>query len=174
MMVHITKTHIVLCLMMFHSTKMKNDFNIWIQHIKKVGKHSIPTAHMLTYTRNKFPANYYSSDKIMVHITKTHIVLCLMIFHSTKAKMIWYLDSAHQNSWKTLTFSNSYAHTHQKLISNQLYSIDKMMVQVTILFYVWWSSTQPKQTWFDIWIQHIKTVGKHSLSVICMLTHIRN
>jgi len=31
-----------------------------------------------------------------------------------------------------------------------------------------------KQKWFDIWIQHIKTVGKHSLSVIHMLTLIRN
>jgi len=28
------------------------------------------------------------------------------------------LDSAHQNSWKTLSFSNPYAHTHEKLISN--------------------------------------------------------
>ena len=68
---------------------------------------------------------------MMVQLTKTHIVLCLMIFHSTKSKMIWYLDSADPNSWKTLSFSNSYAHTHQKLITNQLYSSDKMMAQVT-------------------------------------------
>jgi len=48
-----------------------------------------------------------------------------------KAKMIWYLDSAYQNSWKTLSFSNSSAHTHEKLITNQLYSSDKIMAQVT-------------------------------------------
>jgi len=93
-----------------------------------------------------------------------------------KANMIWYLDSAHQNSWKALSSSNSYTLTHQKLIYNQLYSSDKMMVQVTkhIFFYVWWSSTQPKQNWFGIWIEHIKIVGKHSLSVIHLLTHMRN
>jgi len=27
---------------------------------------------------------------------------------------------------------------------------------------------------FIIWIQHIKTIGKHSLSVFHMLSHIRN
>jgi len=31
-----------------------------------------------------------------------------------------------------------------------------------------------KQKQFDIWIQHMKTIGKHSLSVIHMLTHTRN
>jgi len=40
------------------------------------------------------------------------------------------LDSAHQKRWKMLSFSNSYALTHQKLISNQLYSSDKMMVHI--------------------------------------------
>jgi len=34
--------------------------------------------------------------------------------------MIWYLDSAHQNSWKPFSFGNSCAYTDQKLISNQL------------------------------------------------------
>jgi len=28
------------------------------------------------------------------------------------------LDSAHQNNWKTPSFNNSYALTHQKLITN--------------------------------------------------------
>jgi len=42
-----------------------------------------------------------------------------------------YLDSSYQSSWKTLSFSNSYALTHQKLIWNQLYSSDKMMVHMT-------------------------------------------
>jgi len=41
---------------------------------------------MLSHTRNLFPSNFTASDKMMVHITKTHIVLCLMIFHSTKSK----------------------------------------------------------------------------------------
>jgi len=55
----------------------------------------------------------------------------LWSFTQPEAKVIWYLDSAHQNSWKALSFTNSYALTHQKLIANQLYSSDKMMVQVT-------------------------------------------
>jgi len=45
--------------------------------------------------------------------------------------MICYLDSAQQNSWKQLFFSNQHALTIQKLISNQLYSSDKLMVQVS-------------------------------------------
>jgi len=51
--------------------------------------------------------------------------------------MIWYLDSSRQNSWKTLSFSNPYAHTHQKLISNQLYRSNKTIVQVwkTLIIY---------------------------------------
>jgi len=32
-------------------------------------------------------------------------------FTQPKAKMIWYLDSAHQNSWKSLSFINSFAPT---------------------------------------------------------------
>ena len=84
------------------------------------------------HTHQKLISNQlYSNDKMMVQVTKTHIILCLMMFHSTKIKMIWYLDSAHQNSWKALSFSNSYAHIHQKQIYNQLYSSDKMLVQVT-------------------------------------------
>jgi len=35
-------------------------------------------------------------------------------------------------------------------------------------------SLNHNQKWFDIWIQHIKRVGKQSLSVIHFLTHIRN
>jgi len=82
----------------------------------------------------------------MVQVSKTLIIYCLMIFPSTTIKMIWKLDSLHQNSYKPLSSSNSYALTHQKLISKQLYSSDKMIIQVTKtpIFYVWWFSTQPK------------------------------
>jgi len=31
-----------------------------------------------------------------------------------------------------------------------------------------------KQKWFSIWIQHIKTIGKHSIPVIHILSNIRN
>ena len=68
---------------------------------------------------------------MMVHITKTHIVLCLMIFHSSKSKHDLIFDLAHQNNWKALSSSNSYTLTHQKQIYNQLHSSEKMMVQVT-------------------------------------------
>jgi len=68
---------------------------------------------------------------MMVHITKTHIIICLMIIHSTNSKNDLIFGFNTSKNWKTLFFSNSYAHTHQKLISNQLYSSDKMMVQLT-------------------------------------------
>ena len=120
---------------------------------------------------------FYSSDKMIVHITKTHIVLCLMIFHSPKAKMIWYLDSAHQNRWKTIYSNSSYAHTHQKLFSNlllQQWQNGGSSNKKTYYFMLDDLPLNQKQKWFDNWIQHIKTVGKHSLSVIHMLTHTRN
>jgi len=51
-------------------------------------------------------------------------------------------------NWKTLSFSNSYAHTHQKLISNQLYNSDKMMVHITkthiVLCLMFFHSTKSK------------------------------
>jgi len=126
------------------------------------------------------------------------------------AKMIWYLDSAHQNSWKTLSFSNSYAHTHEKLITNQLYSSDKIMAQVknTYCFMFDDLPLNQKQKWFDIWYSsdqimvHVwktlviyclkifhsskskidliirftisKTVGKHSLLTIHILSPTKN
>jgi len=37
--------------------------DIWIQHIKTVGKHSIPTNHVLTYTRNKYITNFIAVTK---------------------------------------------------------------------------------------------------------------
>jgi len=33
---------------------------------------------------------------------------------------------------------------------------------------------KPKQKLFNIWIQHIKRVGKHSISIIHMISHIKN
>ncbi len=68
-----------------HNQKQKR-FGIWIQHIKTVGKHLFSVIHVLTYTRNKFITNFYSSDTFMVQVTKTHIILCLMVFHSSKMK----------------------------------------------------------------------------------------
>jgi len=62
--------------------------------------------------------------------------------------MICYLDSAHQNSWKTLYSNKSYDHIHKKQIYNQLYSSDKLMVQVTkthtILCLIMFHSTKMK------------------------------
>jgi len=124
--VQVTKTQNILCLMIFHSTKMKNDLVFGFSTWKQLENTLLSVIHVLTYTSTKFITNFCSSDTMMVQVTKTHIILCLMIFHSTKSKMIWYLDSAHENRWKTLSFSNSRAHTDQKLIYNHT-----MMVKVT-------------------------------------------
>jgi len=114
---------------------------------------------------------------MVVQITKTHIFYVWWPFTQPKEMMIWYLDSAHQNSWKTLSFSNSYAHTDQNLISNQLlqqWQNGCSSNKNTYYFMFDDLTLNKKQKWFDIWIQHNKTVGNHSLSVIHMLTHMRN
>jgi len=54
--------------------------------MQTVGKHSLSVIHVLTYTRNKFITNFYSSETMMVQVTKTNIILCLMVFHSVKSK----------------------------------------------------------------------------------------
>jgi len=90
--------------------------------------------------------------------------------------MIWYLDSAHQNSWKTLLFSTPYGFTYQKLISNQLYSSGKMDGSHNKNKYYFMFDDLPlnqKQKWFDIWIKPMKTVEKHSFPVIHMLSQTR-
>ena len=73
----------------------------------------------------------YSSDKMMVRVTKTHIILCLMIFHSTRSKNELIFGFSTWKQLENTLFSNSYAHTHKELISNQLYSSDQIMAQVT-------------------------------------------
>jgi len=108
----------------------------------------------------------------MVHITTTHIVLCLTIFHSTKSKN----DLSTSNSWKVLCFSKSYALTHQKPMSNQLYSSDKKVIDTTKTHnvYVWWSSSQPRAN--IIWYLHSahQNNWKHPLSRFHMLPNTRN
>ena len=101
--------------------------DIWIQHIKTAGKHSFPIIHMLTHIRYYFLTNFTAVTKWW--LTYQNHLICDVWWSSTqpKAKMIWYLDSTHQNSWKTL----SYAHTHEKLISNLLLQQWQMVVQVT-------------------------------------------
>ena len=105
------------------------------------------------YTHEKLITNQlYSSDKIMAQVKKHILFYVWWSSTQPKAKMIWYLDSAYQNSWKTLSLSNSSAHTHEKLITNQLYSSDKIMAQVrkTLIFMFWWFCTQPnaKMIWY--------------------------
>jgi len=74
---------------------------------------------------------------MMVHITK-HLFLCLMIVHSTRRKNNLIFGFSTSKQLEELSFSNSYAHTLWKIISNQLYSSDKVMVHITknSLFYV--------------------------------------
>jgi len=90
--------------------------------------------------------------------------------------MIWYLDSALQNSWKTLSFSNSYAHTDQKQISNlllQQWQNDGSSNKNTYYFMFDDLPLNQQQKSFGVWIQHIKTVRKHYPSVIHVLMHTK-
>ena len=119
----------------------------------------------------------YSSDKMMIQVTKT-LTIFYVWWCSTqpKWKMI-FLDSAHLTSWKTLYSNKSYDHIHKKQIYNQLYSSDKLMVQVTKTLYYFMFDDVPlnqNEKWLVIWIQHIKTVGKHSTLTNHMITYTRN
>jgi len=61
---------------------------------------------------------------MMLQVTKIHIVLCLMIFHSTKSKNDVLFGFSTSKKLKKLYFGNSYAHTPETF-SNQLYSSAK-------------------------------------------------
>jgi len=66
---------------------------------------------------------------MMVQVIRIQTILCLLIFHSIKRKMIWYLNL-------TIYSSISYALTHQKLVTYQLYSSYKIMVPALKTFFV--------------------------------------
>ena len=83
MMVEVTKTLIILCLMMFHSTKMKNDLIFGLSRWKHLKTLYSNNSYDQTHKKQKYN-QLYSSDKMMVHLTKTHTISCLMIFQSTK------------------------------------------------------------------------------------------
>jgi len=87
MMVQVTKTHVILCLMIFHPTKMKNDsvfgFSTWKQ-LENILFYSIKSYDHIH--KKQIYNQLYSSDKMMVQVTKTLTILCLMMFHSTKMK----------------------------------------------------------------------------------------
>jgi len=143
---------------------------IWIQHIITVVKHSVAVIHILTHTRNNFPSNFTAMTKWWL---KKHLLFYVW-WSSTKPKlkMIWYLDSAHQNSWKTLLWSHSLETIFQPTL--QQWRNDGSSNKNTYYFMFNDFPLNQKQKWFDIWIQHMKTVGKHSLSVIQKLSHTRN
>jgi len=86
MMVQVTKTHIILCLMIFHSTKNKNDLIFGFSIPKQLESTLFSYSYALTHQQKLISNQLYSSDKMMLHITKTHIILCLTIFHSIKSK----------------------------------------------------------------------------------------
>jgi len=85
MMVQVTKTLIILCLMMFHSTKSKNDLIFGFSTSKQLETLSFISSYAHTHQKQIYN-QLYSSDKTMVQVTKTPIILCLMIFHSTKSR----------------------------------------------------------------------------------------
>jgi len=53
MMVQVTKTHIILCLMIFHSSNSKNDLIFGFSILKQLENTLFqPVIHMLSHTRN--------------------------------------------------------------------------------------------------------------------------
>ena len=121
-------------------------FDIWIQHIKTVGK-TLSFSNSFTPTHQKLISNQlYSSDKMMVQVTKTLIILCLMIFHSTKMKNDLIFGFSTSKQLETTPFSNSYAHRPETISQPTFTAVTKWWFnqQKHIIFYVWWYSTQPK------------------------------
>jgi len=63
MMVQVTKILIIYLMADVPPNQNEKCFDIWIQYIRTVGKHSVPTAHLLTYSRNKFTTNFTAVPK---------------------------------------------------------------------------------------------------------------
>jgi len=77
--------------------------------------------------------------------------------------MMWYLDSAHQNSWKTSSSNNSYDDINKKQIQPTLQKCHNDISSNQNTYYFMFDDFPLNQNekWFDVRIQYIKTVGKH-------------
>jgi len=114
---------------------------------------------------------------MMVQVTKTLIILCLMMFHSTKMKndLIFGFSTSKQlesTIFQQLICSHTLETNSQPTL--QQWQNDGSHNKNTYCFMFDDLPLNQKQKWFDIWIQHIKTVEKDSLSVIHILSHTRN
>ncbi len=64
--------------------------------------------HMLSHIRNYFLTNFTAMTQWWFKQQKHLLFYVWWSSTQSKAKMIWYLDSAHQNSWKTLLWSHTW------------------------------------------------------------------
>jgi len=146
-------------------------------HIKTDGKQSIPTVHMLTHTRNFFPTYFYSNDKMVVQVTKRRIILCWMMFHWTKMKndLIFGFYTSKQLE-STLFQQFIWAHTLETNLYPTLQQWQKHGSSIKNTYYFMFDDVplNKNEKWFIIWIQHIKTVGKHSTLTNHMIAYTRN
>jgi len=113
----------------------------------------------------------------MVQVIKTHIILCWMIFHSIKSKNVLILgfttSKLLENSLIQLFICFHTTETNFHVTVQQWQNDGSSMKNTYHLCFDDFALNQ-MQKWFDIWIQHIKTVGNHSLLLIHMLPHTRN
>ncbi len=68
---------------------------------------------MFTHIRNYFPANFTVVTKWWFRQQKHILVYVWWSCNQPKLKMIGYLDSTHQNSWKALSFKFICSHTSE-------------------------------------------------------------
>jgi len=83
-MVQVIKTQTNLYLIIFHSIKTNI---IWFAFsTSKQLENTLFQKFICSHTSETITNQLFRSDKVMLHIIKMHIILCLMIFHSTKSK----------------------------------------------------------------------------------------
>jgi len=114
----------------------------------------------------------------MVQVTKTHIILCWMIFHSIKSKNVLILgfttSKLLQISQFQLFICSHTTETNFKVTVVEQWQNDGSSMKNTYHLCFDDFALNQMQKWFDIWIQHIKTVGNHPFLLIHMLPHTRN
>ncbi len=144
MMVQVTKTPTILCLMIFHSAKSKNDLIFVFNTSKQLKTLSFSNLYVLTYQK-LISSLLYSSDKMIVQVTKTPTILCLMIFHSTKSKndLIFGLSPSKRLK-NTLFQSFICSHRLETNFQPTITAVVHITKTPTILCYIIFHSTKSK------------------------------
>ncbi len=150
-MVLVWKTLIIYCLIIFPSTKNKNDLITGFPTFWSSWK-PFSFNNLYAPTHRKLLIKLIcSSDKILVPVWKTLIIYCLMISPSTKSKKGLIIGFTTSKQFETTLFHQFIFSDTLETISKQLYSSDKIMVHVWKALIIYclmiFPSTKSKNNW---------------------------